>query len=81
MNKISQKMKNIAAKLANNGFKNRAEQFIIVAENIEEEYKMKKMSCVRDMPTIKPQEKTIINTDLLKKALNKNLTSYHKYKE
>ena len=44
MNRISQKMIEIAEKLSKDGLKERAEQFIILAEDLEYENKMQKIS-------------------------------------
>jgi len=81
MNKISQKMKTIATKLSANGFKDRAEQFMILADNIEEEFKMQKMSSVRELPPITSPEPVHIDQDALKQVLKGRLTPYLKYKE
>jgi hypothetical protein len=81
MYKISKKMKKIAKKLSDNGHYNRAEQFMILAENLEKEIKMEKISNINIIPKIAPQKKYHINEDELKEIFNKPLTPYQKYKE
>ena len=81
MNKISQKMVEIARKLSAEGLKDRAEQFVILAEDLEQEHKMKKISGISSIPKIKKQEKVEINENQLKNLLNRKLTPYNKFKE
>ena len=87
MNKISQKMIEIAEKLSSEGLEDRAEQFVILAEDLENENKMNKMASSINIDELKRRRKEpeyIISNNLSKKlkiVLNRKLTPYNKYKD
>ena len=80
MNKISQKMIEIAKQLSSEGLNERAEQFLVVAEDLEQEIKTSQKPELK-LKKLAQEETTPIDKDELKQIFNKPLTQYKKYKE
>lgn len=80
MNKISQKMIEIAKQLSSEGLTERAEQFIVVAEDLEQEIKTSQKPELK-LKKLAQKEIVPIDKNELKQIFNKPLTQYKKYKD
>lgn len=80
MNKISQKMIEIAEKLNKKGLSNRAEQFYILAENIEDEILSSNIPKINSFNINAKNNNKIEENKIFEIFSNKILTPYLKYK-